>query len=431
MPLRDGTLLHSSDGNYYVWSGGAARKFTSDPTQAPLSYQSGAAIDVDASYLSALPAGANVTSTTTHPDGTAVRDSSGATWVIDAGERRPATALAIASSYRPAEVVPATSGDTTLPVGDAFPVRDGTLVSAFEGGGGWLVESGQKHRFTDPALFTGMGYQSSMRVSASAADLLALPEGTPVGATIATPVVGDWNGDGTDTIGYVRRVGANLEWHLRNSDSVGAPDLVFNFGLTANGDQPVVGDWNGDGIDTIGVVRRVSGALEWHIRDSNSSGSSTRVFTFGLTSWNDQPVVGDWNGDGSDTIGVVRRVSGALEWHLRDSNSSGSSNRVFTFGLTSWNDEPVVGDWNGDRVVTIGVVRRVSGALEWHERDSNSSGSSSRVFVFGSTAYGDQEITGNWNGDPYDSIGFVRGTAVETRDSNSTGGANVVWVPTL
>ena len=431
MPLRDGTLLHSSDGTYDFWSDGAVRKFTADPTQAPLSYQSGAALDVDASYISGLPSGSNITSTAQHPDGTAVRDSGGATWVIDAGTRRPATALAIASTYRSNEVVPATSGDLALPVGDAFPVRDGTLVSSSEGGAGWIVEGGEKLRFTDPSLFSGMGYVPSMRIAASAPDLAALPEGTPVGATLATPVVGDWNGDGTDTIGYVRAVGANLEWHLRNADTIGAPDLVFNFGLTSAGDQPVVGDWNGDGIDTIGVVRRISGALEWHLRDSNSSGSSTRVFTYGLTAYGDQPVVGDWNGDGADTIGVVRRVSGALEWHERDSNSSGGSNRVFTYGLTGYGDEPVVGDWNGDRVVTIGVVRRISGVLEWHERDSNSSGGSNRVFTFGVTAFGDQELTGNWNGDPYDSIGVVRGTAIQTRDSNSSGLPNVNWVPSL
>jgi hypothetical protein len=41
------------------------------------------------------------------------------------------------------------------------------------------------------------------------------------------PVVGDWDGDGTTTVGVKRR----SRWLLRNSNQAGAPDLDFPYGL--------------------------------------------------------------------------------------------------------------------------------------------------------------------------------------------------------
>jgi hypothetical protein len=79
----------------------------------------------------------------------------------------------------------------------------------------------------------------------------------------STPVVGDWNNDGTDTIGIVT---SDKAWVLRNTNSGGAPDLAFYYGPL--GSVPVVGDWNGDGADTIGIVA----SSNWSLRNNNSSG---------------------------------------------------------------------------------------------------------------------------------------------------------------
>ena len=57
-----------------------------------------------------------------------------------------------------------------------------------------------------------------------------------------TAVVGDWDGDGTDTIGVYRP--SNCSFYLRNSNSSGPTDIIVTYG--AAGDVPLVGDWDGD-----------------------------------------------------------------------------------------------------------------------------------------------------------------------------------------
>ena len=52
-------------------------------------------------------------------------------------------------------------------------------------------------------------------------------------------MVGDWDGDGIDSVG----VFSNGTFQLRNTNTAGAADLTFSVG--AAGDKPVAGDWDG------------------------------------------------------------------------------------------------------------------------------------------------------------------------------------------
>jgi len=190
------------------------------------------------------------------------------------------------------------------------------------------------------------------------------------------PVAGDWNGDGVDTVGVYR----NNAFLLRNSNTTGIADIAVPFGIP--GDVPLAGDWNGDGIDTIGVRR--GGAFL--LRNSNTAGGADLVIPFGLAS--DIPIVGDWNGDGTVTIGVYRPSTSTF--FLRNSNTTAAPDLTLTFGMPG--DTPLVGDWNGDGVDTIGVRRGAAFLL----RNTNSTGSADASFVFGIA--GDTPVVGNWDG---------------------------------
>jgi ELWxxDGT repeat protein len=176
-----------------------------------------------------------------------------------------------------------------------------------------------------------------------------------------TFIAGDWNGDGADDIGVARpdpNTGAMGFFLDSNGNEVSdPPDAEFNYGLA--GDRVVDGDWNGGGADKVGVARpNATGGLTFTL-DFNGNRRFDRedlAFNFGLAS--DRIVIGDWNGDGLDDIGVARPNStGGLTFSL-DANGSrffDSGDQTFNFGLAT--DQLVIGDWNGDGQDEVGVAR--------------------------------------------------------------------------
>jgi len=75
---------------------------------------------------------------------------------------------------------------------------------------------------------------------------------------------------------------------LKNSNDTGIADIALNYGLP--GDQPVTGDWNNDGFDTIGVYRNG----QFMLRNSNTIGFAEVIF--GLGNPGDMPIAGNWDG---------------------------------------------------------------------------------------------------------------------------------------
>jgi hypothetical protein len=194
------------------------------------------------------------------------------------------------------------------------------------------------------------------------------------------PVVGDWDGDGTVTIGVYR----NGIFYLRNSNSVGNANLYFAFG--SPGDQPIAGDWDGNGTDTVGVYR--SSNFTFYLRNSNSAGTPDLSFSLGMPG--DVGIAGDWNGDGKDTTGVFRPSNGVI--FLKNLNTTGTADVALNYGIPG--DQPVTGDWNNDGRDTIGVYRNGT----FYLRNSNTAGNADLYFALGIP--GDHPIAGNWDGIP-------------------------------
>jgi regulation of enolase protein 1 (concanavalin A-like superfamily) len=192
------------------------------------------------------------------------------------------------------------------------------------------------------------------------------------------PVVGDWDGNGTVTIGIYR----NGSFYLRNSNTIGFADMVFPFG--APGDQPIAGDWDGDGVDTIGIYRNGT----FYLRNSNSAGAPEMSFALGIPG--DVGIAGDWEGDGKDTTGVFRPSNGAI--YLKNFNTTGIADIQINYGLPG--DRPVTGDWNNDGIDTIGIYRNGN----FYLRNANTIGFADLVFALGIP--GDMPIAGNWDGLP-------------------------------
>jgi SpoIID/LytB domain protein len=200
----------------------------------------------------------------------------------------------------------------------------------------------------------------------------------------AQPLVGDWNGDGRDQLGWYR----NGQVALQMTSPAGTWTKRFRFGRA--GDVAVVGDWNGDGRDDLGVFR----AGTWLLRTGLTGGSPTRTVVFGRAG--DIPVVGSWTGRQLG-IGVVR----GRTWLLRRTVTSGRAQTRFGYGVVG--DTPVVGSWTGGRRAGIGVERDG----RWLLRNSRSAGQANIDLAFGLPT--DRAVVGDWDGDGTSTPAVVRG----------------------
>ena len=195
-----------------------------------------------------------------------------------------------------------------------------------------------------------------------------------------------------DTTGVFRP--SSNTFLLRNSNSAGQPDQQVTFGQS--GDQPIVGDWNGDGTDKPGVFRPSTGQFFLLVKGT--------AITVNFGQAGDLAVVGDWDGNGIDTPGVFNPATGG--WQLtngfKNQNLNNTSPPVnFTFTLGQNGDIPVVGDWDGNGIDGVGVFR--TGNANWILSNGFQGTIDITPFIFGSL--GSKPIAGDWNGDGFDSVG--------------------------
>ena len=192
-------------------------------------------------------------------------------------------------------------------------------------------------------------------------------------------------------------------WQLRSSNTAGGADFGFDYGEA--GDYPLVCDWDNNGTATPAVVR----GNTFYIKNS-WSGPPTADYTvsFGNGYPQDVPVCGDWNGDGYDTIGVMRDVTGDARWYLNDAGQyTPGGVTEFFFGETRGPhyDRPIVGDWNGDGLTDVGVQRQ-NQTVSRFILASGRWGSVYRDYLWGDLY--DVAISGRWTGAANDGLGLYR-----------------------
>lgn len=162
------------------------------------------------------------------------------------------------------------------------------------------------------------------------------------------PIMGDWDGNGTDTLGVFRP--SNGTFYLRNSNTLGDAEISFKFG--ESGDLPIVGDWDGDGKETVGVFRKGQFLLSNVLQDSEPA----HTIVFGADG--DLPVVGDWQGNSRDQVGIFRPSEAVFllsNVECDDQTCIGQPDVSIQYGAAD--DIPLAGDWDGDGRDTIGVYR--------------------------------------------------------------------------
>lgn len=177
---------------------------------------------------------------------------------------------------------------------------------------------------------------------------------------------------------------ATGEWHLRHS-----ANQVASFYYGNPGDVPFMGNWNCGDTATPGLFR-TSDAYAY-LRNSNTQGIADIRFFYGNPS--DIPLAGDFNGDGCDTLSIYR-PSEARFYIINKlgENEGGLGAAEYSFIFGNPGDKPVVGDWDGDGIDEVGLHRESTGFFYY--RNTLTTGIADGQFFFGDP--GDRFVSGDW-----------------------------------
>ena len=206
------------------------------------------------------------------------------------------------------------------------------------------------------------------------------------------PFQGDFDGDGKADYGFYRP--STDQWFLHESSH---GNVLVKFGV-ANQTLPVPADYDGDGLTDFATYNTTNGL--WTIFQSKSG--TLRTASFGVPG--DQPIPADFDGDGKADLAVYRPStsqffasfsSGSLTGNNAAFSPLSAANPVPTaaFGNPG-TDVPIVADYNGDGRADVAVYRKTMG--QWFI-DYSSGGL--QGIAFGNPTSGDIPVPGDYDGD--------------------------------
>ena len=210
--------------------------------------------------------------------------------------------------------------------------------------------------------FAAVAFDASRAAQVFAVDLSGGGStGSTFGGALDRPISGDYNGDGKADVAVYGYSPDNGYSRFAILPSGGGPAILQPFG--GADDVPVSGDFDGDGKTDIAVYGYSpdQGISRFAVLPS---GGPSAAFPGGATSIplggaGDVPVVGDFDGDGKDDLGVYGPgpVAGTSRFAIRLSGGPSADHPdgtlVVTFG--GLGDTPAVGDYDGDGKADVAV----------------------------------------------------------------------------
>ncbi len=217
---------------------------------------------------------------------------------------------------------------------------------------------------------------------------------TPTVTPTNTPVVGR-----IDSIGIFR----SGTFYLRLHNSTGFADITVAFN-PATKPYPVVGDWIGQGFDTVGTLDQNNGLFSLcNANVTATCANNSNVTTLVLGNPNDTPLSGKWtSGFTHFGVGVFRPSNGLI--YLRNNLTTGFADDTMVLGIPG--DTGLAGDWNGDGLDSPGVYRPSNSVFYLTDQVCNCSVTGSYQFAYG--IGGDAPVIGDWIGQGHDGVGLFR-----------------------
>ncbi len=216
------------------------------------------------------------------------------------------------------------------------------------------------------------------------------------------PIAGDWDGDGTDSTGAFDP--ATGTFYLNDANADGRDAVVeWTSPLSGAGLLALAGDWDGDGVDTVGVFDPATATFTLFNSTSGSGAISLTLDNAGAGPI--VPLAGDWNGDGFDSIGLYDVTTTAFRY----------TNNVVVTDVSAWSTlnrgdvdsawQPVAGDWDGNGSDSIGWYDPSTTTLQYGD-DLGDAGEVLSTYATAGATSGWRPIVGDWNDNGSSTLGL-------------------------
>ena len=235
----------------------------------------------------------------------------------------------------------------------------------------------------------------------------------------------DFDGDGIDDLAF--RDPVTGFQYFRNSSDTGFNSVLLDrlqrMRLASkDGDIPVTGDFDGDGIAEVALRRPET--FEWFIYQSSTGDIRTVVFG---RDRHDIPVPADYDGDGKTDIATWRPATGT--WYIKNSSGSNFNSQKqdgiqrVVFGRRA-SDIPVPADYDGDGKADLAFRRPDN--FTWYIKNSSGSNFNStrndgiQRIVFGRSRH-DIPVPADYDGDGKADVAVRRPSNFTWYIKNSSG----------
>ena len=172
-------------------------------------------------------------------------------------------------------------------------------------------------------------------------------------------VQGDYDGDGKFDFTVARfNDDGSITWYILGSQTNVMRAINFGF----RGGQPLLGaDFTGDGIDELVFTADVNGGLVYYIGDA-LTGKLILVRQWGNRRVDRSLPPADYTGDGKADFVAVRQNISPMVWYILDPATDTSTAAMFGYGyrFPGGNDQPIRGDYDGDGRQDIAVYRKIN-----------------------------------------------------------------------
>jgi hypothetical protein len=203
--------------------------------------------------------------------------------------------------------------------------------------------------------------------SCEVGDVFTWSEGF-AGNTVENPMVGDFNGDGkTDIVTFTRTnplAYGDVYVAMSNGSSFGAPSQWSDWFGVGGGEKQVIGDFNGDGKDDMATWLADS-SRQVYVGTSYGNGITVSLWTPSggvASSAAAKLFAGDFNGDSKDDL--IYFENGTVWVAISNGSSFEPAQQKHGWFAVGAAETPYVGDLNGDGKTDIITLTRNNPAAE-------------------------------------------------------------------